>query len=138
MSTLMKERRSTRFIPSFLLLVALTISTACVAMVPPVFSGGIRVKAFEGITGATGLALFPIPSVPNRGRMLTIIGPGNGSLTTFIGATNALGTSDYPTARTNANWSVGVGPSTAPPCAAIPFIEPVPPAGAEFVSICFV
>lgn len=138
MRTLRKGRQRPKFIPFFLLLVAVTVSTACVALVPPVFSGGIRVRSLEGITGATGLALFPIPGVPNRGRLLSIIGPGNGFLDTFIGATNGAGTSDYPTARTNANWSVGIGPSPAPPCAALPYIEPVPPAGAEFVYICIV
>lgn len=104
----------------------------------PVFPGGIRVTAFEGIVSTGGVALFPMPNVPNQGRVLLIRGPGNGSDSVFQGLTNARGISDYPNARTNAQWSVGVGPSTSPPCLPNAFVEEVPVQGAEFVYYCYI
>jgi hypothetical protein len=103
------------------------------------FHGGIRVQAQEGIVTAGGIALFPMPAVPNRGRVLirrSNLSTGTDSV--FMGVTNAAGISDYPNAITDAQWSVGVGPSTAPPCLANAFVEEVPLQGGEFVYFCFI
>lgn len=76
------------------------------------FSGGIRVEAQEGIVSTGGVALFPMPSVPNRGRLLIRrSNQSTGTDSVFMGATNVAGISDYPNAITDAQWSVGVGRS---------------------------
>jgi hypothetical protein len=103
------------------------------------FQGGIRVEAQEGIVSTGGVALFAMPAVPNRGRLLVRRSNlSTGTLSTFMGATNATGISDYPTAITDAQWSVGVGPSTAPPCLANAFVEEVPLQGGHFVYFCYI
>ena len=104
------------------------------------FHGGIRVEAQEGIVDFAGeVALFPMPSVPNRGRLLTLrSNQSTGTESSFMGTTNVAGISDYPNAITDAQWSVGVGPSTAPPCLANAFVEDVPLQGGDFVYFCFV
>lgn len=127
--------------------IALSLSIIAVLAVPLAgcattitgFQGGIRVEAQEGIVSSGGVALFPMPSVPNRGRL--IIRRSNQSTGTdsvFMGVTNAAGISDYPNAITDAQWSVGVGPSTAPPCLANAFVEDVPLQGGDFVYFRYV
>jgi hypothetical protein len=94
------------------------------------------VHSLLGVGTADGISLPPIPAVPNRGRVLQFLGFGNGHTTTFMGVTDAFGISDYPDAVTNAQWSIGVGPSVTPPCLENAFIETVPLKGMEFFYFC--
>ena len=131
------EASRTRVAVLVLLLAVVTLNTSCAGVSgPPAFSGGIRVHAFLGVGTGDTVSLPPIAGVPNRGRFLTSLGFGNGSTTTFMGVTDAFGISDYPDAVTNAQWSIGIGPTATPPCLANVFMENVPLKGMEFLYFC--
>lgn len=124
---------------SLLHAIVLGMSVAGCATTITSFHGGIRVEAQEGIVSPGGVALFPMPAVPNRGRLLirrSNLSAGTDSV--FMGLTNAAGINDYPNAITDAQWSVGVGPSPAPSCLANAFVEEVPLQGGHFVYFCYV
>jgi len=122
-----------------LLAAAVSLNSGCSSSVPmpPAFSGGIRVHALLGVGTGDSIALPPIPGVPNRGRFIHSLGFGNGTRTSWNdGITDAFGISDYPDAVTNAQWSIGIGPSATPPCLANAFMENVPLKGMEFFYFC--
>lgn len=124
-----------------LLLIASAIaSSGCLPDLPPSFSGGIRVHAYQATVGVfLETALLPMPGVPNRGRLLTRrSNNSSGTRSVFQGVTNAFGLSDYPDAITDAQWSIGIGPSAAPPCVETPFIKDVPLQGGEFFFFCHI
>lgn len=123
------------------LLVAASVTSlpGCVPNLQTGFQGGIRVHAFQAVITLAGSALIPIPAVPNRGRLLVRRSNlSQGTQSVFQGLTNAAGFSDYPSAITDAQWSVGVGPSAAPPCLENAFIEEVPLQGGEFFYFCHI
>jgi hypothetical protein len=119
---------------------AIASSSGCLPANPPNQSGGIRIEALEAsLFPEFNLALFPMPNVPNRGRLLVRRSNNStGTRSVFQGSTDAFGLSDYPDAITDAQWSVGIGPSTAPPCVETPFIEEVPLQGGVFVYFCHI
>lgn len=124
---------------ALLLLTSVVVSlSGCLPDMPPGFGGGIRIHTLEALVGELGgSALIPIPGVPNRGRLLVRrSNNSSGSQSVFQGVTNSFGLSDYPNAITDAQWSVGIGPSAAPPCVETPFIEDVPLQGGEFFFFC--
>lgn len=95
---------------------AVVTSWGCLPALPPSFSGRIRIHALQATVGPLlEMALLPMPGVPNRGRLLTRRSNlSSGTRSVFQGVTNAFGLSDYPDAITDAQWSVGIGPSAAP------------------------
>jgi len=119
---------------------AVVTSWGCLPALPPSFSGGIRIHALQATVGPLlEMALLPMPGVPNRGRLLTRRSNlSSGTRSVFQGVTNAFGLSDYPDAITDAQWSVGIGPSAAPPCVETPFIKDVPLQGGEFFFFCHI
>ena len=119
----------------FLLSVSI-FNGSCILPGPPGFSGGIRIYAFLGVANSNSVSLPPLGGVPNRGRVLQQFPSGRGTAPSFMGATDAFGISDYPNAITNAQWSIGIGPSLTPPCADNAFVEFVPTPGAELFYYC--
>jgi hypothetical protein len=73
---------------------------------PPAFQRGIRVQSVEELADIAN-SRFPVAGVGNSGNLTSVVGAGTGTDTTFVGVTSGtFAISDYPNARTNANWQV--------------------------------
>jgi hypothetical protein len=73
----------------------------------PIQTGGIRIKTQEAIAGI-GNSEVPVPGCGHAGHVIVVDGPGSGTQTSIEGVTGTLGISDYPNARTNAEWDMSV------------------------------
>jgi hypothetical protein len=101
------------------------------------FSSGIRVETYEALRRAPG-AKLPVPFVRNNGDLLRRLGPGSGTETDYQGTTNRNGVSEYPSAVTNAEWSMFVDyRGRIPRCGTARRGTVVPPEGLIFQWTCF-
>ena len=90
----------------FSMLPLAAFGTGCAVVLTPDPESGIRMGTFQKEPNKDKV---PVPRVEVSGEVITIIGPGNGTVEEFEDETDHRGIHDEPNARENANWGLTAG-----------------------------